>query len=85
MACLPCPAGEWLVVPLKEVDKPNLCIVCPLCYVVDVLLYRIIVISIHAVSWPSRYYNMILLGKIFTKLTQVFNDVYNRSILIMKC
>jgi hypothetical protein len=47
------PVHPQLVVHLKEVDKPHICISCPFCTVVDVLLYRIIVISIQAVSWPS--------------------------------
>ena len=38
------------------------------------------VISIQAVSWPSHYNNMILLGKVIIKLPQVLNNMSKRSI-----
>jgi hypothetical protein len=64
---------------LKRLTTPHISIGCPLCKKADFLFYSIIEIFIQAVSWPFHYINMISLGKIFTKLPEVFNNICQRS------
>ena len=65
---------------LKEVYKSHTCVTCPHYNEVCVLFHWVMVISTHAVSWPSYYNNMTSLGKVITKLPQALIHISKRCI-----
>jgi len=63
---------------LKEVYKSHACVTYPHYNEVCVLFERVMVISIHSVSWPSHYNNTISLHKVITNLPQALNHIIKR-------
>jgi len=72
------PIHPWLVIYPEEVDKSHICDTFPLCNEVDIFICSVVLVYIQAVLTHS--YNMILLGKVFTRLPNVLNKVCKRSI-----
>jgi len=73
------PVHPRLVISPEEVNKSHICVTCPLWIEVEIFIYWTVLIYIQTIPSPSHNDNMILLGEVFTKLPNILNNVYNRT------
>jgi hypothetical protein len=71
------PVHPWLVISPEEVDKSHICVTSPLCDEDEIFIYWLFLVPVPS---PTHNENMILLGKVFTKLPNILNNICKRSI-----